>query len=358
MRSDRAARVEELVAGAVILAAFSMMGAGCRGGGEVGSPASAEVPVHVGTVTRGTLHRYVDAYGRVEPALPAPGVPPAKAIIGAPAGGLLVEIACAEGERVHEGSTLFVLDSRAAEVAAATARTALTYAEKTLERQRELLQAGGTSQRAVEESEKLRDSAANELAAAETRLELLRITAPVSGTVVRIDAALGQPVEPNTVLAEIIDLDRLVVEASVPSLEAPHLAPGQPVELAADGSTLGRVEFVGRRVDPASDTVIVRTSIPKGSQLRPGQLLEFRIVTDVHAECLVVPVASVVTREGEGSWIVAVSDATAVRKPVMIGLREDGLVEVIGPGVEEGTVIVTDDAYSLPAEARIRIVGS
>ena len=283
---------------------------------------------------------------------------PLSSVMWRPTGGLRVGIECAEGEWVREGSALFLLDDRTAEVAVATARTALTYAEKTLQRQRELLQAGGTSLRAVEESERLRDSAANELAAAETQLELLRITAPVAGTVVRIDAALGQPVEPNTVLAEIIDLDRLVVEAGVPSLEAPELAPGQPVELAADGSVLGRVDYVGRDVDPASDTVLVRASIPKGSQLRPGQFLEFRIVTDVHADCLVVPVASVVTREGEGSWVMVVTDTTATRTPVTVGLRDDGLVEVSGPGLAEGTAIVADDAYALPAEARIRVVGS
>jgi membrane fusion protein (multidrug efflux system) len=341
----------------VVVAAI-LMNPGCRRGDSGGDGAPVEVTVHVGTIARATLHRYVEAYGRVEPEPPGEGKPPAKAIIGASVGGLLARIECTEGERVGEGATLFVLDSRAAEVAVTRARTALAYAVRTLKRQRELLEAGGTSERAVEEAEQLRDAAGSELAAAETQLELLRVTAPVAGTVVRIDAALGQPVEPNTVLAEIIDLDRLVVSAGVPSLEAPNLAIGQPVELVADGSVLGRVVFVGRQVDPASDTIVVRASVSAGFNLRPGQFLEFRIVTDEHPDCLVVPVASVVTREGEGSWVMVVTGDTAVRKPVTVGLREDGLVEVSGPEIADGTVIVTDDAYGLPAETRVRIAGS
>jgi len=357
MKSDRARRMGTLMVGAAMVVASSLMNPGCRrGDGDSGAP--VEVVVHVGTVTRATLHSYVEAYGRVEPEPPGTGSPPARAIIGAPVSGLLARIECAEGERVGVGSTLFALDSRTAEVAATKARTALAYAEKTLERQRELLEAGGTSERGVQDAEQLRDAAGNELAAAETQLELLRVTAPVAGTVVRIDAALGQPVEPNTVLAEIIDLDRLVIEAGVPSLEAPNLAPGQRVELASDGSILGRVVFVGRNVDPATDTVVTRASVPPGSNLRPGQFLEFRIVTDEHPDCLVVPVASVVSREGEGSWVMVVSGDTAVRKPVTIGLREDGMVEVSGPEIAEGTAIVTDDAYGLPAETRIRIAGA
>ncbi|MCG6948051.1 MAG: efflux RND transporter periplasmic adaptor subunit [Acidobacteria bacterium] len=357
MTSDRARWVGRLVFSAAVVAAAILMSPGCRRG-DNNSDARVEVLVHVGTVTRATLHSYVEVYGRVEPQPPGIDSPPARAIIGAPVSGLLARIECAEGERVGVGSTLFVLDSRAAEVAATRARTALAYAEKTLERQRELLEAGGTSERAVQDAEQLHDTAELQLAAAETQLELLRVTAPVAGTVVRIDAALGQPVEPNTILAEIIDLDRLVVEAGVPDREAQNVALGQRVEFVADGSIFGRVVFVGRKVDPATDTVVIRASVPADSTLRPGQFLEFRIVTDEHPDCLVVPVASVVTSEGEGSWVMVVSGDAAVRTPVTIGLREDGMVEVSGPEIAEGTVVITDDAYGLPVETRIRIAGS
>jgi len=345
-----------LAVGTAALVAATLVHVGCRQdtGGEDG--ASGEVAVRVGAVTRATLHRYVEAFGRVEPAPPGEGTPPARAIIGAPVGGLLTRIACAEGERVQEGTLLFTLDSRTAEVVAARARTTLAYAERSLDRQRELLDAGGISERALQDAEQARDAARDELSAAELQLELLRITAPVAGTVVRIDGALGQPVEPNTVLAEIIDLDRLVVEAGVPSVEAVDLAPGQPVELAADGSVLGPLVFIGGDVDPAAGTVMIRASLAAGSQWRPGQFLEIRIVADEHPGCLVVPVASVVTREGEGSWVMVVDGDTAVRTQVTVGIVEDGMVEISGPAIVEGTVVVTDDAYGLPPETRIRTV--
>ena len=188
----------------LVLAGAAAVG-GCR---HDSSPATTdtEVTVHVGKIVRTTLHRYVAAYGRVEPEPASAGRPPARAVIGAPVAGLLTHIRCAEGERVAKGALLFELDSRTAEVAVTRAQTALDYAERTLSRQRELLEAGGTSERAVQDAEQLRDAAADDLLAASNQLDLLRITAPIAGTVVRIDAALGQPVEPNTVLAEIIDL--------------------------------------------------------------------------------------------------------------------------------------------------------
>jgi RND family efflux transporter MFP subunit len=358
MRSDRARRAGLLVVGAAALAAATLVQPGCRRGEDGGGGAPVEVTVHVGTVTRATLHRYVDVYGRVEPEPPTPGRPPARALVGAPVSGLLTRIGCAEGERVAEGAVIFELDSRAAEVAAARARTALVYAERTLDRLRELLAAGGASERAVQDAEQARDAARDDLAAATTELDLLRITAPVAGTVVSIDGVLGQPVEPNTILAEIVDLDRLVVSAGVPTTDAAELAPGQPVEFAAGGPVAGRLAFVGDRVDPGSGTVVVRAAIPAGSGLRPGQFLELRVVTDERPDALVVPEASVVTREGEGSWVMVVTGDTAVRTPVTTGLRENAMVEVAGSGLAEGTVVVTDEAYGLPAETRIRVAGS
>jgi membrane fusion protein (multidrug efflux system) len=358
MRSDRARRTGLLAVGAAVLAVATLVHPGCRRGDDGGGDAPVEVTVHVGTVTRATLHRYVDAFGRVEPEPPGPGRSPARALVGAPVSGLLTRIGCAEGERVAEGSIIFELDSRAAEVAAARARTALAYAERTLDRLRELLAAGGASERAVQDAEQTRDAARDDLAAATTELELLRITAPVTGTVVGIDGVLGQPVEPNTILAEIVDLDRLVISAGVPSADAADLAPGQPVDFTAGGPVVGRLAFVGDRVDPGSGTVVVRASIPAGSGLRPGQFLEFRVVTDERPDCLAVPIASVVTSEGESSWVMVVTGDTAVRTPVMTGLRDNGMVEVSGSGLTDGTVIVTDDAYGLPAETKIRVAGS
>jgi membrane fusion protein (multidrug efflux system) len=357
MGSNRKPWTLRLAGGAAVVVAVAASTAGC---GRAGSPdeTGTEVTVHVDRIVRTTLHRSVEAYGRIEPEPAGGGRPPARAIVGAPVGGLLTEILCAEGQRVSCGAPLFELDSRTAEVEVATAQTALDYAERFLARQRELLEAGGASEQTVQEAEQRRDAAANELAAARTRFELLHVAAPVAGTIIRVQAVLGQPVEASTVLAEIIDLDRLMVETRVPSAEAPSLELGQRVELAEDGSELGQVVFVGRDIDPATDTVIVRASLPAGSALRPGQAVEVRIIIAEHRECLAVPEASVVSRSGEGSWVVLVRGDTAVRQPVGVGLREKGLVEVLGPALEEGATVVTDDAYALPAATKVRILGS
>jgi membrane fusion protein (multidrug efflux system) len=349
-------RTAAIVAAVVIVVVFGMLR--LRGSGAGGEDIVTDVAVHVAPVRRATLHRYVTAYGYVEPEPAANGKPPAGALLSPIVGGVLAEIDCIEGQRVTAGRVLFRLDSRMAEVAVQKARQNVDFADKAFQRQQELLSSNGTSQRAYQEAQQQLESARSELSAAETALAYLRITAPLTGTVVRLSATVGQFVDPTTVLAEVVDLDRLVVTANVPAREATGLAPGLPVFLGPDSATArGRVRIVARDIDPRTGTYRVQTSVPPGSGYTPGQFTDIRIVAEEHPNVLVVPEVSLVTRAGEGSWVMVVEGDSAVRRPVTVGLRDHGLVEVAGDGIAEGTTVVTDDAYSLPEVTKIHIVG-
>jgi membrane fusion protein (multidrug efflux system) len=271
-------------------------------------------------------------------------------------GGILAEIRCTEGGLVESGAVLFRLDTRLAEVAVAKARKALEFAEQTYERQKKLLAADGTSQKVFQEAELQLNAVRSELAAAQTELSLLEIKAPLAGTVVRINARIGQSVEPNAVLAEVIALDRLVVTAQVPSREAGLLKPGQPVDFGREDTAAGRLIVVGKDIDPGTDTVLVRASIPAGAGFQPGQFLTIRIVAEERRDVLAVPEESVVPGPEGGTVLMMVEGDRAVPKPVKAGLRDAGLAEVEGEGLKEGLVIVTTDAYNLGGETKIHIV--
>jgi membrane fusion protein (multidrug efflux system) len=315
-----------------------------------------DVAVRVGKIVRATLHRYVTAYGTVEPEPPGDGKPAAGAFVSAPVGGILAEIRCTEGRPVERGAILFRLDTRLAEVAVAKAEKALASAEQTYERQKKLLAADATSQKAFQEAELQLSTARSELAAAQTELSLLEIKALLAGTVVRINARLGQSVETNAVLAEVIALERLVVTAQVPSREAGLLKAGQAVDFGTGSAAAGRLIVVGRDIDPKTDTVLVRASIPAGAGFQPGQFLTIRIVSEERRDVLAVPEESVVPGRDGGSVLMVVEGDKAVPKAVKAGLRDRGLAEVEGQGLKEGLVIVTADAYNITGETKVHII--
>ena len=316
-----------------------------------------EVAVRVAPVVRATLRAWVTAYGVVEPA--PPGARAAAGSRVAPAvAGVVASVRCAEGQRVEKGALLFELDSRAADAAAEKARSAVGFAEKGVERQRSLALADATSQRLLLDAEQALASARGDLAAAEAQQALLHVTAPLSGTVTRVNVRPGEAVDLTTTLAEVADLDRLVATVGVPQAELAALRAGQEVEVAAGAATVrGTVVTVGQEVDARTGAAPVRVGLPPGSGLRPGEFVTVRIVSAVHAGCLAVPTESVV-KDGDGNTVIAlVENGSAAQKQVKAGIREGDLVEVAGDGVREGAQVVTEGAYGLPRETRVRVLG-
>ena len=325
-----------------------------------GEESAADMAVHVGTISRATLHRFVTAYGAVEPEPAGMGRVPADSEVASPVAGIVAHIDCVEGQRVAKGTVLFRLDSRVAEVAHEKAKKALAFAEENFDRQKKLLAVEGTSKKTYLEAEQQLAASRSEIASAETDLALLRIEAPLAGTVVKINAEPGEAVELNTVLAKIIDLGRLVAAVNVPSREAALLKIGQPAHFDGGASETGVVVYVGSQIDDKTDTILVRNSVPSGAAFHPGQFLSVRIVCEERPGCLAVPenAAIVDAVGGETGAIVLVEGDKAVRKSVKFGLREGGLVEIQADGLKEGMAIVTEDAYAVPGGTKIHIIGS
>lgn len=360
MRRKRMAKALAVLLGGVLLVMLLLKWTRSSASGEPEAQVTTEVAVHVGKISRATLRRYIEAFGTVEPEPATPGQPAASASVATPVAGIVAEVASAEGERVEKGDVLFRLDDRVAQVAAEKARQAVRFAEMVVERERTLLQEQNTSLKKVQEAEAQLAVARAELAGAETQLALLKIQSPLSATVTRLNIRPGDAVDLNKVLAELVDLERLVLTTSVPASGLLALKPGQVVEILTGQTNApprqASVVFISPQVDTTNDTVLVRAAIPKDAGLRPGQFLRARIITEEHKDCLAVPRESVVT-DAEGRSVIAVVEGDkATQQLVKIGLRDGVWIEVQGDGLKEGAVIVTTGAYGLPNETKIRVL--
>jgi membrane fusion protein (multidrug efflux system) len=337
------------------------------------SPPSAEesaptvVPVEVARIVKTTLRSYVEASGVVEPQPASARAPSAQATVASPVSGLVAESRTSEGARVVRGDILFRLDGRVVDVAVSRAEQALAFTEAAFRRQQQLGAGEATSQRLYQEAEAALASAKNDLNAALAQRGLLNVVAPLSGTVVSVRAKTGDSVDPSTVLAEIVDLDRLVVTMQVRSAEVGQVKVGQAVDLsgaaaASDGSApalaaarQGSVTFVGAVVDPRTDTVTVRASVPRGAAIRPGQFVEARVLISERLDCLAAPIEGLVMEEGKAMLAVVKGDL-ATKQQVRAGVREGHLVEVSGEGLTEGLTVVAVGAYGMPQETKIRVI--
>lgn len=328
-----------------------------------------EVAVTVTPIVQATLHAYVQGFGRVEPEPATTGRPAASARVTSPVAGTITAVLGAEGQRVAKGATVFRLDARVVDVAVERARQAVAVAEQLVQRQEQLGPGQATSQKAYQEAAAQLTAAQSELGAVELQRRLLAVPAPIGGTIVKLDARLGDAIDPSTNLAELIDLDRLVVSVSIRSVDVAKVRRGQRMEVLSDAGagapavtpasaspTATTVDYIGAQVDGATDTVLVRGRTAAGAAMRPGQFVNVRIVTEERPDRLVVPVDSIVQVDG-GHEVAVVGKGTAVKTRVTLGLREGGVVEVQGDGLKAGVSVVVQGVYGLPAKSKITVIG-
>src|SRR5260221_3749409 len=152
---------------------------------------------------------------------------------------------------------------------------------------------GGTSLNLKQEAEQRLAAARAELAAAKAAIAQVQLASPLDGVVARINVQPGQTVDLNTVVAEVIDLKRLVATVNVPADEAMQLRTGQIANIFTDNAkrpaTTGSVSFVSPSVDLKTGSAPARLALPEDSGLRPGQFVRARIVTEELTGRLVVP---------------------------------------------------------------------
>ena len=182
-----------------------------------------------------------------------------------------------------------------------------------------------------------------------------QVRSPLDGTLVAVDVTAGQVVEEGQPLFHVIDLGRLwlvaqVFEPDIPKVEGARAAwfsvEGYAVPFTVD-ETNGRLVTVGRVLDPKTRTVpvIFELQNPEG-RLRVGQFARVSIATGAPTKALAIPEAAVVEDAGKATTYVMVEGEAFERRPLTLGIRSNGWVEV-KDGVKAGERVVTKGAYEI-----------
>jgi membrane fusion protein (multidrug efflux system) len=285
--------------------------------------------------------------------------------------GALLQVAFHEGQDVHTGDLLYVIEPdqyeaalEAAQAQLASAQATLTQAERELARDQELARRGNISQSALDQARAQRDTAAANVQAAEANvktaqlnLNYTRITAPIDGRIGATSVTVGNLVGPTSgVLARIVQLDPIrvifsVSERDILAVEEQH--PGASHEelyaqfvpnlVLSDGTTYpetGQVDFVDNTVDPATGTIAVHASFANPQRiLLPGMLVTVMIRPARPERRIVVPLDAVQTDQ-QGRYVLVVDNNNRV---VQRRVQVDGQFEqqwIVTAGLQEGENVV------------------
>jgi HlyD family secretion protein len=121
------------------------------------------------------------------------------------------------------------------------------------------------------------------------------------------------------------------------------LAVGQPAQVSADAYAGRRfaaeVAYIAPSVDAQRGSVEIRLHVPEApAYLKHEMTVSIDVETGQRADALVVPADCL--RDADGApWLLVVRDGVAERRPVRVGLRGAGRVEIV-EGLSDGEAVL------------------
>jgi multidrug efflux system membrane fusion protein len=289
-------------------------------------------------------------------------------------GGTLTAIEFQDGQIVHKGDPLFVIDPRpfqirldqaVAQYNTAQAKEALSEAELWRAQQLKRTDFGtaeSVDQRAADQrSEQAAiDTAKAAIMDARLDLEFSRVTAPFTGRIGAHLVSVGSLVSgsrggtsPTTLMATIVSLDPIYLDFDMSESDylayqqAHHgSAPHDDVDISLDGDghfdRHGTLDFVDNAVNRSSGTIHARATVPNPDlSVTPGQFARLRVASGEPTPALLVPAAAVVPDQSRHIVMTVAADGTIVPKVVDTGDLYRGL-RIIRSGLAADDRVVID----------------
>lgn len=308
-----------------------------------------------------------------------------KAAVASKGTGRLVYLGVVEGDRVRAGQVIARIEDAdvRAQLAQAQAnldlsRAELRDAERSLARERMLLDSNFTSQATYDAAESRLDRvkagiavAQAVLQSAQVALENTVIRAPFDGTVLTKNADVGEVVAPlaggafsKSAVVTIADLRSLQVEADVAESNLEAISPGQPVEIVVDAYPDVRYPGYVARIVPTADRAKATVQVKVAFRSYDARVLPemsakvhflprpSRVAVDTQP-VLVVPRTAVAERNGR-SVVFVVEGGRAVEVPVIVG-RQVGSSVAIREGLRPGVEVVDSVGASLRGGAKVTV---
>ena len=272
--------------------------------------------------------------------------------------GRVAAVRFAPGAFVNEGAVLIELDARAERLALKLAEVRVAEAEQLLARYRRIEDTGALSDSQIEAGETALAAARIEHDQAALALAERTIRAPFAGHVSFSDIDPGDRVTQTTAIAQIDQRGRLFVDFNAPEAVFRRLRPGQNVTVVPfadpDTAIATTITAVDSTIELEQRSYRARATIDnRGDRYRPGMSFAVRFADSGQLRPA-VPEAAVMWT-GEGSSVFAVREGKAVRVPVTIAARAEGLA-LLEAKLAKGTQVIVEGVQKLREGQAVTLV--
>jgi len=300
-------------------------------------------------------------------------------------GGQITQILFKDGQTVHAGDPLFVIDPRPYEATLSKAKADLqsaranaALAKSQFDRAAALIKTQFVSKSAYDQRVNARNVAVANIQVAEAAVTEAQIAvdhayvkAPISGRISRAEVTLGNLVEPGTnapILASIISDDGIYADFEVDEqtyLKSIRTNAGThdqeqkiPVELkVGDDSHVykGLIYSFDNRIDTASGTIRARAKFAgQGNGLVPGMFVTVRLGSGISRDTLLVPERAVGTDQNKRFVYVVDNADRATSREVDLG-GQIGNRRIVRTGLNAGDRVIVDGLQHVTPGAQVQI---
>jgi HlyD family secretion protein len=241
-----------------------------------------------------------------------------------------------------------------------TARASLTQALANLN-----LKAAPPTAQDVAVAQAAVDTAGAQLEQARANLAGAVLTAPYSGAVAAVGAAVGEQVGSGVAVVTLVDTRQVRVDVVVDETDVAKVQPGQTVNLTFEALQGQRVPGTVAVVAPTGTvtqgvvnySVQIQVDPAQAQGVRPGMTATAQVVTQSKDNVVSVPNRALRTQGRTRTVEVLEADGKTSTRQVQTGLANDQMTEVLG-GLQPGDRVVIPATTTAAANARVPGLGA
>lgn len=260
---------------------------------------SFEILVGVKEITYETFNHYFEISGSIEAAK--------SAFISPELNGQIKKIYVTEGQRVKKGDLLAKINTSILESSISGVKTGLKLATIVYEKQQQLWDKKIGSEIDYLTAKNAKEAMEDQLAVLNAQLEQAFIKAPYGGIVDDIIQKEGDLASPGIRILQLVNLDRIYINADISESYLPIIQKGDLVNLSfpiyPDFNLTEKIYRISNVIHPQNRTVNLQLRIwNKNEMLKPNGMAIIRINDFSSEEAMVVP-SIIIKQDMTGSFL-------------------------------------------------------
>jgi len=257
--------------------------------------------------------------------------------------GRVTQVSFTEGSDVQSGQTLVTINDAELKAQLRKAEYQRKLAKEKEDRGRRQLDIDAISQQEYDILLSEFETRQAEVDLVQAQLAKTRVQAPFDGRIGLRYVSVGSYVSPNTRIANLLDLDPVKIDFSIPEKYAGFIKKGNEITFKVQGTSdvfKGTVYAIEPQIDRVTRTVQLRArSSNRDGKLLPGAFAEVELILREIDDALMVPSEALIP-DLQGQKVYLLRAGKVASQLVETGLRTDKSVQITS-GVQPGDSVLT-----------------